>query len=502
MDLDCDLFGCVKEESCSKHLAGHIPHYPVFKDSAKYLFPSTPPSDEETSYFPSPSSRKRKAATAFEGAITISHQAKRMNLWTNAQVLSKESLQKITSSPHQSLLSSINDWISQTQISQLAGSSGAGASPTSPQSEAACFPPQSEASSSAIQSEPSSPRPQGEDAEASDSEDSKSESPDSQEEEEEATEAPSRTPKTIHAHRFNFDFGAPELLVEWEDSPAFETWEWILQATLDFVPVLVAAFIANNPALDTRTPVRFHERNSGAVGFDFLVEFESYPEKKYWTWVPESTMQARVPNMVDEWQSDAGSVQAAAKDVQITDDQIISKQILADTTRSLEETKDDESVKEEPREEPENEEKDAGDQDEDEEVSEGYIPKRFVAQRQTPDGAEILVEWEDWPDEKDWTWEPVSNLKEDAPEMSKAWKASRKAKNISKVYEVESILGKRKIQGQWHYMVKWKGFSEGEDRSLEPCEQIKTDVPDLVEEFEKGKSKRGKGRGRPKKTAA
>jgi hypothetical protein len=77
----------------------------------------------------------------------------------------------------------------------------------------------------------------------------------------------------------------------------------------------------------------------------------------------------------------------------------------------------------------------------------------------------------------------------------KAWKASRKPKKIWKVYEVETILGKRKIKGEWHYLVKWKGFSKDEAESLEPCEKLAVDVPELVEAFENRKLKKRRLRG-------
>jgi len=371
----------------------------------------------------------------------------------------------------------------------------------------------SEASGSDAESNASSSRPASDAGSTHDDNDS-SEASDSESDnvQEEATDSQERTPGQLHAHRFNFDIEAPEVLVEWEDSPQMATWEWVpKEDLLPSIPVMVAAFIAQNPALETGTPVRFHERNSGVVGFDFLVEFEGYPEEVYWTWVPESNMQTRVPYMVDQWMVENADEVNADENV---DDQILAEQNYAEHVRAedndevkeeedeqLEEVVEAEDTKmkeEEDKEDKEDAEDDAVSNEDagDEETSE-YVPKRFVAQRETPDGREILVEWEDWPDEKDWTWEPVSNLQEDAPEMMKAWKASRKAKKVSKVFEVESILGKRKIKGEWHYLVKWKGFSKDEAKSLEPCEKLAVDVPELVEAFENRKPKRG----RPKKAA-
>jgi hypothetical protein len=187
------------------------------------------------------------------------------------------------------------------------------------------------------------------------------------------------------------------------------------------------------------------------------------------------------------------------------DEQILAEQDYAENVRGDDGDKEEIKNEEEKAEEAaadedmkDEDEEDASDGEEGDQGTTEYVPKRFVAQRETPDGPEILVEWEDWPDEKDYTWEPVSNLQEDAPEMMKAWKASRKPKKVIKVYEVESILGKRKIQGEWHYLVKWKGFSKEEAKSLEHCEKLAVDVPELVEAFENRRSKRG----RPKKTAS
>lgn len=357
---------------------------------------------------------------------------------------------------------------------------------------------QSDVSSSQPASGAGSVRDEDDNSEASDSE-----SDDDVQDEEAATRV--RTPRQLHAHRFNFDIGAPELLVEWEDSPEMVTWEWVPQVDLlPTIPVMIATFIANNLALETGIPVRLHERNSGIVGFDFLVEFEGFPEEIYWTWVPETNLQARVPDMVDRWMIENAAEVNADENV---DEQILAEQNYAENVRGEADAKED--VKEEGRDQEEagaedTDMKDGGYEDagnEDHDDEEGgeetaeYVPKRFVAQRETPDGPEILVEWEDWPDEKDFTWEPVSNLQEDAPEMMKAWKASRKPKKILKVYEVETILGKRKIKGEWHYLVKWKGFSKDEAKSLEPCEKLAVDVPELVEAFEDRKSKRRRRRG-------
>jgi hypothetical protein len=461
--------------------------------------------------------RKRKADMAFDsGGSMVTERAKRMKNWIRAQERNEVKARSIPSPPTQPLDSEqTHIWIRADDLAQMseetklqlgivqrAASSTAGASSSSsPASEASSSDVQSEASSSRPGSDAGSVRDDDDNSEASDSE-----SDDGAQDEEAASQE--RPPRQLHAHRFNFDIGAPEVLVEWENSPELETWEWVPKADLlPSIPIMIAAFIANNPALETGTPVRFHERNSGVVGFDFLVEFEGYAEEIYWTWVPETNMQTRVPHMVNQWMIENASEVNADENV---DEQILAEQNYAENVRV--ESNDKVKAEEEDEKDEEadtadahmkDEENDDGDEDEidedggDEETAE-YVPKRFVAQRETPDGPEILVEWEDWPDEKDWTWEPVSNLQEDAPEMMKAWKASRKAKKVSKVFEVESILGKRKTKGEWHYLVRWKGFSKEEAKSLEPCEKLAVDVPELVEAFENRKSKRG----RPKKTAS
>jgi hypothetical protein len=274
-----------------------------------------------------------------------------------------------------------------------------------------------------------------------------------------------------------------------------DTWGWVPKDDLLLdIPIMIANFLSNNLSLEAGTPVHFHERNSGSVGFDFLVEFEGYPEEIYWTWVPESNMQAKVPDMVDEWMAENASEFEAGGNEETVEDQILHEQNHAENIRAEDEDNQlDESteVADAGEADVKEAEGDAGD----EESSTKYTPKRFVTQRDTPDGPEILVEWEGWPDEKDWTWEPERNLLEDTPELVKAWKASRKGKNISKVYEVDSILGKRKVRGEWKYVVRWKGFSKDEATSLEPCEKFRIDVPDLVEAFESHRPKRG----RPKK---
>jgi hypothetical protein len=451
---------------------------------------------------PKLSSRKRRADTdlkaVFTGETRLSERAKRIKMWTKEQRRERlEAQSRPVPSKPIVLTSTKHEWAGfEPQFSNRASPSTTGASSRSPRSESTSSRQSQEPPYDTESVLDESAGNDGEDSDASDSESegSKSDSPDPQDEEE---AYPERRPRLLHAHRFNFDVSDTEVLVEWEDSPEMDSWEWVAKAELlHDVPVMIAAFIANNEALEVGTPVRFHERNSGSVGFDFLVEFEGYPEEIYWTWVPESKMQIRVPNMVEEWMSENASVVEAARDEETIDEQILAEQNYAENVRTDEVEEKDED---EPAAEADAKKENAGAAEVEnaggEESSAEYTPKRFVAQRDTPDGQEILVEWEGYPYEKDWTWEPLSNLLEDTPDMVKAWKTSRKAKKVFKVYEVDSILNKRKVGGEWHYEVRWKGFSKDEATSMEPCEKLRVDVPELVETFEARKPKRG----RPKK---
>ena len=48
-------------------------------------------------------------------------------------------------------------------------------------------------------------------------------------------------------------------------------------------------------------------------------------------------------------------------------------------------------------------------------------------------------------------------------------------------YKVEKILDKKTINNQTKYLIKWVGFNE---TTWEPAYKIKEDVPDLVKAFE------------------
>jgi hypothetical protein len=126
---------------------------------------------------------------------------------------------------------------------------------------------------------------------------------------------------------------------------------------------------------------------------------------------------------------------------------------------------------------------------------EEYTPKQVMAERKTSEGLQFLVQWRDYPEEKDWTWETEAAMIESAPDMVTAWLAKiglevEDEDPITVDYIVEKILGRRKFKGVPHYLVKWKGFDEVKDRTWEPCERLSIDVPLLVEAFEEKKRKK------------
>ena len=64
-----------------------------------------------------------------------------------------------------------------------------------------------------------------------------------------------------------------------------------------------------------------------------------------------------------------------------------------------------------------------------------YTPSQFLAERTTPTpngtSREILVRWENFPEEKDWTWESETTLQEDVPDMVEAWMNRRRRRRES-----------------------------------------------------------------------
>jgi hypothetical protein len=131
-----------------------------------------------------------------------------------------------------------------------------------------------------------------------------------------------------------------------------------------------------------------------------------------------------------------------------------------------------------------------------------YVVEKFRARRETPQGVDILVEWEGYPDETDWTWETEASLKESAPEMVEEWHRLRVGsidlgtdigeKQDFEIEEVERIIYCRNIKKVPHYLVSWKGYPEKKDQTWERCDKLRTDVPILVDEYERQRKKRKK----------
>lgn len=161
-------------------------------------------------------------------------------------------------------------------------------------------------------------------------------------------------------------------------------------------------------------------------------------------------------------------------------------------------------------EEPNSDDEPSSDPSEDasEDISIEYEIERFRAERQTPKGLEILVEWKEYPFKKDWTWETEESLSESVPHLVAAWHSrsdlkadeedgsSNEALNDDgeiEIYEVEKVLARRNFRGILHYLVEWKGFLDVEDRTWEEADTLMCDVPLLVEEYE---NQRGRGRKR------
>jgi hypothetical protein len=124
-----------------------------------------------------------------------------------------------------------------------------------------------------------------------------------------------------------------------------------------------------------------------------------------------------------------------------------------------------------------------------------YAIEKLLGSRETMDGVEYLVKWDGYPSQKDWTWEPESSLLDSAPSLVRAFKSAkrqqrRKTKAEAEIYTIERILGRRKFKGVPHYLVKWEGYENVEDRTWEPEDKLKVDVPWLVDAFEE--KKRGK----------
>jgi hypothetical protein len=119
-------------------------------------------------------------------------------------------------------------------------------------------------------------------------------------------------------------------------------------------------------------------------------------------------------------------------------------------------------------------------------TSPSHVIERFLAERSSPEGLEILVQWEGY-SKRDSTWELETSLAESAPETVRSWRA-RSGNELGEeevpLYEVEKILMRGIHEGEDIYVVKWKGYPLPQDMTIEPCERLKVDVPLIVNEFE------------------
>lgn len=140
-------------------------------------------------------------------------------------------------------------------------------------------------------------------------------------------------------------------------------------------------------------------------------------------------------------------------------------------------------------EESESDEPVSAEPDQAEEEEDGYVPEKIHSERETANGMEFLVQWEDYPNEEDWTWEPEETMVEDVPDLVISWQLARDELKVV-TEEPEKILGKRKFRGVDHYLVKWKGYDKVKDRTWEPCERFSLDAPVLVEDYEAKMEKR------------
>ena len=128
-----------------------------------------------------------------------------------------------------------------------------------------------------------------------------------------------------------------------------------------------------------------------------------------------------------------------------------------------------------------------------------YEVERFIAERETEEGTELLVQWKHYPEEKDWTWERESSLERDVPDLVTTWKLKRTSDAGDDEDEhaaitvdsiVEKILKKKRLKGVDHYLVVWEGYPLVKDRTWEPCERLSVDVPHIVEGFESKRNRR------------
>jgi hypothetical protein len=57
------------------------------------------------------------------------------------------------------------------------------------------------------------------------------------------------------------------------------------------------------------------------------------------------------------------------------------------------------------------------------------------------------VQWEEYLNEQDWTWEAEAPITANAPNVVAVWEAGERDEEEVEVHEVDGIFGKRKIKG-------------------------------------------------------
>lgn len=166
------------------------------------------------------------------------------------------------------------------------------------------------------------------------------------------------------------------------------------------------------------------------------------------------------------------------------------KRVLAPEPRNVK----PEALKPEVDEETEGDAEDMEEQVEDEAPENTGVPSKIKAERTTHDEVQLLVEWEDYPEEKNWTWELESELAKSVPALVNRWKTRILEDEIATeaLHVVEKILAKRKWKGIPHYLVKWQGYEDIKDRTWEPCDRLAVDVPHMVHAYENKKPKKSK----------
>jgi hypothetical protein len=212
---------------------------------------------------------------------------------------------------------------------------------------------------------------------------------------------------------------------------------------------------------------------------------------------------ASTPNMLDLATPDPGSPTGqAGSNYHTPGSEILSAEVDAQLSEDIAEAMSSpshvrQSRKRERDEDEDDKEPVAGD------ASPLYVVEKLRALRETPQGREILVEWEDYPDETDWTWETEKSLKESVPDMIEEWQRARAGsidlgtdiaeKQEFEIKEVEKIIYCRHIKKVPHYLVSWKGYPKKKDQTWERCDKLKADVPTLVDEYERRRKRRKKG---------